>query len=921
MQDMTRREMAPAAPARGIFARLRVGIRLQHMLFLAFTLVAAVPVLTLDLWQAHVSYQNEMASVRERHLLVARNLTTTLSRYVTDVEAVFDVSLANGALNEKAPGLTDLLVSLNYQHVCVIRPDGSVEASLPGLVGVARPVLTPALVQEMYKLAQGATGPRLSGVKLDPSGKPVLYVVKALANGRLGLGVVSTAYLVRLQQAIAFGDKGHAVIVDATGRVIGHPLKAWVAEARDISGVNIVQAMLRGETGVMEFHSPAFGGDMVAGFAAVPEAGWGVMVPQPIAELKRRARDIDVIASIVAVVAFAAAALLSWAIARFIAQPVRLVAGTADRILAGEETAEVPPFRGLVPREIYMLGRAFTKMVHGLHRRNAETQRARELAEESSRAKSQFLANVSHEIRTPLNGLLGMVELLAHTDMSGKQRRYAEIASRSGTALLGLVNDILDLSRIEAGRLELANQPFALSALLRETVDLFSEAASAKGLTLELSLPAALDVTLLGDAHRLRQILVNLIGNAVKFTRAGDIVVLVEKLGEADGSMTLRFTVRDTGIGIAPEKQSTIFDNFVQADGATTREFGGTGLGLSIVRQLCTMMGGEIGVESRPGVGSSFWFTVRFAVSDDAPAKEVPPARQMHSAVEQVRPSLPEAAPAPESEHPVRILLVEDNVLNMELSQAMLQSLGCSVVGATDGEQALAAWRPGRFDLVLMDLQMPRMDGFAATAALRERERGSQTRTPILALTAHAMTGDRARSLAAGFDDHLTKPVTFAVLADAIRRWVLRPDAQVSGHEPASRPAPAPSGDEVLRDEVLGEAALEQLRMVERSGNDGLVRRILGQYLQDGPQAMQRLTHAEAAEDVVELLQVAHTLKSNSLYVGAATVHACCVELEIAAGDGWHAGLRDIVARLVAEHERASAAIRRVLDEEAAPTK
>ncbi len=512
----------------GFFSRIVRGIRLQHLLFIAFTIVAALPVAVLDLWQAHTTLTNEIDSVRERHLLVARNLTSTLSRYVTDVKAAFEVALATGTLNDNVPGLTGLLVSLDFTHVCIVAPDGTVEASLPGLQDNAPKTVNPKMMAEFNELAKQPVQPALSNVAHDANGKPILFLIKRLPDGKLGLGILSTNYLVRLGKQIAFGDRGHAVITDPTGRVIAHPFPDWVAKSQDISVIPIVAAMRRGETGVMQFFSLAFKDDMIAGFSYVPEAGWGVMVPQPMGELRRRAREIDVSATIIAIAAFGAAALMSFGMARFIAAPVRRVASTADSILAGEDDAKVPNFRGLVPREIRRLGQAFNTMVDGLQRRNAETRQALQQAESSNAAKSQFLANMSHEIRTPLNGVLGMVELLQQTELTAKQQRYAQTATRSGTALLGLINDILDLSKIESGKLDLEDQPFDLGQMLNETVDLFTDGASAKGLTLEVALPDALKTSFVGDPNRLRQILVNLIGNAVKFTHAGGVFIRVE---------------------------------------------------------------------------------------------------------------------------------------------------------------------------------------------------------------------------------------------------------------------------------------------------------------------------------------------------------------------------------------------------------
>ena len=761
---------------------LSAGLRLRYLLFLAMLIVAAVPVATLDFWEARTSFQREMDSVRERHLLVARNLTSTLARYVTDVKAGFEVALTSGALEHDVPGLTDLLNSLDFTHVCIIGADGRIERSLPGLKLGGFRLATPPVMAELRQMA--ATGqpgvPLLSVLKHDPENRPVFYLVQNLGDGRIGLASFSTSYLVRLQEAIAFGEHGHAVMIDNAGQVIAHPIKEWAAASKDLSGIGIVQAMIRGETGVQEFYSPAFHDNMVAGFSVVPESGWGVMVPQPIGELQRRAREIDARASVVTLAALAAATLLSWILATLIARPIRDVASTADAILAGDERAEVAEFSDFVPLEVRRLGRAFNTMVEGLHLRNAQTRRALEQADQSNRAKSQFLANMSHEIRTPLNGMLGMAELLRQTDLTLTQRHYAETMTRSGAVLLSLINDVLDLSKIEAGMLELDARQFDLVPLLTEVTELFAGAAAAKRLALEASLPPAPGPVLIGDALRLRQILANLLGNAIKFTSRGKVSLRVAMTDSGMNTLRVRFEVRDTGIGIPPEKLSMIFDAFTQADGSTTREYGGTGLGLSIARQICAAMDGEITAQSEPGKGAVFTFSLLFPKAPPNPVSAVktapPPPQQpaiwVPSATESPRP---------------RVLLVEDNLMNMEVARALLQNLGCDVTDAADGLEAVELYRTRPFDLVFMDLQMPHMDGFEATQAIRRYEASVGIRTPILACTAHALPGDHAKSLAAGLDDHITKPLTAAALAAAVRTWV-KPAVQAEAGGISGRP-------------------------------------------------------------------------------------------------------------------------------------
>ncbi len=717
-----------------------------------------------------------------------------MSRYVKDVEAVFGLAFESGALTHPVAGLTDLLMSLNVIHVCILGPDGAVESALPGLSNAPTGALPPPLLTELRVLAGGAEGRiAISNLYHNSAGLPVFYLVKQFSGGRLGLGVMTTSYLVSLQQAIAFGDHGHAVMVDAKGQVIAHPFKDWVAASRDISGVSVVAAMMRGETGVGQFYSPAFHGNMIAGYAVVPETGWGVMVPQPIGELRRRADQVNEMATVIALVSFGGAALMAWLLALYLARPVRSVATTAESVLGGNDEVSVPAFSGLVPFEIRRLGAAFNTMLEGLRRRAAETQQALRQAETSNAAKTQFLANMSHEIRTPLNGVVGMIELMQLTELSPPQRRYVETATQSSVSLLRLIDDILDLSRIEVGRLELDKAPFHLPSLIHDIRVLFAEQARVKGLTLSTSVPESLNLMVVGDKHRLLQILTNLISNALKFTSEGTITLRSVIERAASGVLCIRFEVSDTGIGVPDSKHEMIFDAFTQADSSMTRRHGGTGLGLSIARQLCHMMDGEMGIRSAVGVGSTFWFTVMLeqkvnkplpSADGQAPAVVVRPAPVLKTdapstfispASRDFRAALDRAG-----REAVSVLLVEDNAANMRVTQALLETLGCRVTPARNGLEAISTYRENNFDLVLMDCQMPEMDGYEATRGIRQIEGFQGRRTLIIALTAHAMEGSREASLRSGMDDQITKPLTLAALTAKLLEWLVPADAPLS---------------------------------------------------------------------------------------------------------------------------------------------
>ncbi len=879
------------------------------------------------------------------------------------------------------------------------------------------------------------------------SGEPLLVIGLRLSDALMrqradgaspGLGYLVAVFdlkrsVVRADD-VAFGATGGVILTDTRGQ-------PWAGSSRPIPW-NPAEALPDSPELVAAGPPVKVSANGVDRYIALATPHPGLLLVGDVAsaEIGRAGQLIAVIVMALILLAVAAMHRLIYkAVRDVLLAPAESLISVAREMAAGNlqvpvqvDSSDELRDLGLALRE---LGNSLTESQESVALREAEREYAveqlkgaRDRAEAASRSKSEFLARMSHEIRTPMNGVLGMTELLGGTRLDRRQQQYAATIRHSAEGLLKIINDILDFSKIEAGKLELDDAPFDVEQVAEEAAELLAEAAHAKGIELICQLQPGLRATCTGDGMRLRQVLINLLGNAVKFTEQGQVILRVtEQEGGEPGRPLLRFEVEDTGIGIPPESQAAIFDSFSQADGSTTRRYGGTGLGLAISKQLIELMGGEIELQSTPGEGSTFGFTVPLArqihavselkpealtgshiliVDDNATNRQIlrehlqgwraevaeagsgpqalaqlnaaagrgeafdlvvldhqmpgmsgmdvlkavrasptlrdlrvvllgsvartdddtewrllrveacltKPVRRayLYTALSRVladRPSNTQmvralALEAAASAHRLglRILLVEDNPVNQEVARGMLEQLGCEVTLAVDGEQGATAFEGGEFDVVLMDCHMPVLDGYGATARIRAYEKAVDwKRTPVVALTANALAGDREKCLEAGMDEYLSKPFTQEQLRRLLEALDAAPD-EPPGVAPASVPARAGA--------VLDPRALEQIRALQQPGAPDIVAKVVALYVESAARLTEQIRTALAAGDADGLRLAAHALKSSSGNVGATGLADIARQLEAKGHDASLEAATELVEQMFQEHQRVTGALR-----------
>ena len=586
---------------------------IRGLLFVGSLTICLIPLGLVIAWVTQNAINNQFDAVREKHLIVAKNLSSALSRYARDASSVFDLFSQLSMEELTSAAVVRAAESFHYRVFTALDADDNVIKSAAFDGSLANAHFDKELVSNLRREASKTRGKiSFTGVKAYES-KPHLWIVRLTNNDELHLGLMRTNYLIKTQKAIQFGERGHSMIVDQFGRVIAHPNAKWEETSKDASKLSVVQKMMSGETGVSQFYSPPMQADMIAGHTSVPETGWGVMVPQPVQELYDAAQGFQKIAFVIAFVGFLIAIALSGWLSGLIGGGVlRLSSASKSLIQNGNLSMRVAEPRTRIPSELHTLTTTYNQMLQRLEQQSAALREALNISEAANRTKTEFLANITHELRTPMNGVIGSLEVIKGSADIKQVGEFADMALHSSKHLVELINDVLFYSSLEAGKIEIENTSFDLRSLVEQVCGSLQIEAERKGIELILSAANDLPPFVEGDETRLKQVLINVVGNAVKFTESGQVEVRSYVSNSNVSGSALAIDVIDTGPGISAEKMSSVFDRFSQIDSSLKRTKGGTGLGLSISRDLVHLMGGEISVQSNFGIGSTFTIIIPF---------------------------------------------------------------------------------------------------------------------------------------------------------------------------------------------------------------------------------------------------------------------------------------------------------------------
>jgi signal transduction histidine kinase/CheY-like chemotaxis protein/HPt (histidine-containing phosphotransfer) domain-containing protein len=784
-----------------------------------------------------------------------------------------------------------------FDDVMIILPDGQLLEDFPEIPN--RAALGESERADFVRLA-GSLKPLIGRPYFDATHQePALQIMAPILDksGQFHGAVIA---VLRLQNRSLFGKLSSArnastgsilfVTKESTPRFLLNPDRTKILKACPPDALPALRRAMSGFEGSAEDAIGPGERDLIS-YRSMKNAPWVVVSVVPLAEAFEPIHSAANRLWLVSLAVFLVVAPIVWAAAWLTLNPLSVLRDDINELRRDDahHTAVSENRRD----EIGELARTFVLLLKeraaAADSQKAAEQHLREAAEAVSRAKSDFLSTMSHEVRTPMNGVLGIAGLLLDTQLDPTQRDYAETIVRSGEALLEILNDILDMSKIEAGKIDLEMIPFDPVQVLDDVITLSGPRASAKGLKLEKRIGPAMPPAVIGDPGRLRQVLSNLVGNALKFTPIGSIRVELRVVESTDSEAMLRFTIVDSGVGMSETQRNKLFQPFTQADASTTRRFGGTGLGLTISLRLVEMMGGEFTVDSAEGQGSTFAFTIRCRLAESAA-------------------SLPQRVRS-EQHFSGRILVVEDNAVNRKVARAVLQGFGLQVSEAENGAIALEMLRYHSYDLVLMDMHMPVMDGLETTRSIRagERTRGDSQRLTVIAMTANVMRDAVESCREAGMDDFLPKPFRREQIVDILSRWLTRTGPGTEMPQAAPSPATMSREHESLAPAI--DAAIYRALAETMEGDmDGLV----AAFISSTMELLAKLTAAESGRDLRSLQLGAHSIKSSAAVVGALRLSELARALEASAASGPFDRLVHSTAALIREFSRVSDELERL---------
>jgi signal transduction histidine kinase len=613
---------------RGAFSSFRVltKIKIKYLTLAMMLTVSIAPTLLFYKWIEKTSIEKEIAYVDENHLIIAKNLSATLSRYVSDMKVIFN--LANKDSNWYGNDFQAALTKFNLSNISILDSNNTLVRTIEGAQGHAKDLPSADVMPYLRRIADEANGEiTISGIR-NHIGSPHFFVVQNLPTGQLAVSPWDPAYVIKLQKSIAFGERGHSMVVDADGLVVAHPNAEWQAISKNASKLSVVQAMITGNTGVMQFYSPPMKADMIAGYTFIPETGWGVMVPQPLSELEERADQAATAALILAAAIVLMSGMISWWFSSLLARPIHAMVISAREISKGNLEARVDRLPRYSPFEIKLLAKTFNTMVDDLCSKKAGLRQALEQAEELSseraellvaatkanKAKSQFVSMVSHELRTPLTCIKGALDLLkigVFDELDQKSERLIDIAGKNSERLAAMINDLLDFDKLDTGMMNYKFGDVDLSELIEESVETNKVYGNLNAVTFRThSTDEPIFVKV--DHSRIIQVLANLLSNAAKFSNPDSVVDIDVEVLET----TARVHVKDYGVGIPQSAREKIFEPFVQLDSSDRRIVSGSGLGLNIAKQIVERHGGTLDFSSEEGNGTDFYFDVPLTKPD-----------------------------------------------------------------------------------------------------------------------------------------------------------------------------------------------------------------------------------------------------------------------------------------------------------------